>query len=68
MRARAAIRRPPDTPVAPRRPIRIRERRKNRVDVQPYEAPQVNDLGDVTEVTLGSAADDTADMNTARYY
>jgi len=38
------------------------------VDVQSYEPPQVTDLGDVAEVTLGSANDDTADMNTARYY
>jgi hypothetical protein len=38
------------------------------MDVQSYEAPQVTDLGDVAEVTLGTAADDTADMNTARYW
>jgi hypothetical protein len=40
------------------------------MDVQtyPYEPPQVTDLGDVTEVTLGSAASDTADMNSSRYY
>ncbi|MEV6602788.1 lasso RiPP family leader peptide-containing protein [Kutzneria sp. NPDC051319] len=38
------------------------------VDTESYQTPQVTDLGDVTELTLGTAADDTADMNTARYY
>jgi hypothetical protein len=38
------------------------------MDALPYEAPELTDLGDVTEFTLGSGADDTADMNTARYY
>ncbi|MGH3620461.1 MAG: lasso RiPP family leader peptide-containing protein [Sciscionella sp.] len=38
------------------------------VDTQPYEPPQLTDLGEVTEFTLGAAAQDTADMNTARYY
>jgi hypothetical protein len=38
------------------------------VDTQPYEPPQLTDLGEVTEVTLGTADEDTADMNTARYY
>lgn len=33
-----------------------------------YERPQVADLGDVHTVTLGNAKDDTADMNTARYW
>jgi hypothetical protein len=38
------------------------------MDTQPYEPPELTDLGEVTEFTLGNAADDTADMNTARYY
>jgi hypothetical protein len=35
---------------------------------QPYVPPRVTALGTVRHVVLGSAADDTADMNTARYY
>ncbi|MGH3812652.1 MAG: lasso RiPP family leader peptide-containing protein [Pseudonocardiaceae bacterium] len=35
---------------------------------QRYEPPVVIDLGEVVELTLGSGAADTADMNTARYY
>lgn len=38
------------------------------MDDRPYEPPELTDLGEVTELTLGSAASDTADMNTARYY
>ena len=37
------------------------------VDIEPYESPELTDLGEVTELTLGSAAYDTADMNVARY-
>jgi hypothetical protein len=35
---------------------------------KPYTPPRVIALGKVREVVLGSAADDTADMNTARYW
>lgn len=35
---------------------------------QPYIPPRLTALGTVREVVLGSAKDDTADMNTARYY
>jgi hypothetical protein len=35
---------------------------------QPYEPPQLTDVGDVRKVTRGDGADDTADMNTARYF
>ena len=35
---------------------------------QGHRAPELTDLGEITEFTLGTAADDTADMNTARYY
>lgn len=37
------------------------------VDTQPYDPPEVTDLGEVTELTLGSSAYDTADLNVARY-
>lgn len=40
----------------------------NGVSDQPYESPQLSDLGAVREITLGSGADDTADMNASRYY
>lgn len=33
-----------------------------------YEPPELTELGDISEFTLGNAAHDTADMNTARYY
>lgn len=32
-----------------------------------YEPPMVIELGEARELILGSAAHDTADMNTARY-
>lgn len=32
-----------------------------------YEPPTLTDLGDARELTLGSAQDDTADLNQARY-
>lgn len=35
---------------------------------QRYERPRVADLGHVRDVVLGNAQDDTADMNTARYW
>jgi hypothetical protein len=35
---------------------------------KPYTPPRLTELGTVREVVLGSAAHDTADMNTARYY
>jgi hypothetical protein len=38
------------------------------MDIQPYQSPELTDLGDVTEFTLGNAAHDTADLNTSRYY
>lgn len=38
------------------------------VDIQAYEPPELTDLGRVAGFTLGNAAKDTADMNTARYY
>ncbi|WP_017566230.1 lasso RiPP family leader peptide-containing protein [Nocardiopsis synnemataformans] len=38
------------------------------MEEQDYEPPMVVELGDARELTLGNAADDTADMNTARYY
>jgi hypothetical protein len=44
------------------------EKEVNGVSDQPYESPQLSDLGAVREITFGSAADDTADMNTSRYY
>lgn len=34
----------------------------------PYCPPRLARLGTVREVVLGTAADDTADMNTARYW
>ncbi len=33
-----------------------------------YQPPELVELGDAREVTLGAADDDTADMNTAKYY
>ncbi|MGQ0838005.1 lasso RiPP family leader peptide-containing protein [Actinokineospora sp.] len=33
-----------------------------------YEPPRLDELGDVVELTQGSAADDTADMQTAKYW
>ena len=38
------------------------------VNADSYEPPVVTDIGAVTEVALGEGADDTADMNTARYW
>jgi hypothetical protein len=35
---------------------------------QQYEAPQVIELGNVVELTQGTAADDTADQATAKYW
>jgi len=35
---------------------------------KPYAPPRLVVLGKVHDVVLGSAADDTADMNTARYW
>lgn len=35
---------------------------------QTYEPPALIDLGDVRELTLGAGAQDTADLNAARYY
>ncbi|WP_433701336.1 lasso RiPP family leader peptide-containing protein [Nocardiopsis sp. CA-288880] len=32
-----------------------------------YEAPALTDLGDARELTLGSAQNDTADLDAARY-
>ncbi|WP_156184908.1 lasso RiPP family leader peptide-containing protein [Allosalinactinospora lopnorensis] len=37
------------------------------MQVETYEPPMVIELGDVRELTLGSAAHDTADTNVARY-
>lgn len=33
-----------------------------------YEPPVLVDLGDARELTLGTGAQDTADLNAARYY
>ncbi len=33
-----------------------------------YEPPVLIDLGDAREVILGNGAQDTADLNTSRYY
>ena len=33
-----------------------------------YESPIRDELGDVVELTMGTAADDTADMKTAKYW
>jgi hypothetical protein len=38
------------------------------VTKQPYVPQRVVALGTVREVVLGSASNDTADMNTARYW
>lgn len=35
---------------------------------KPYAPPRLTQLGTVREVVLGTASNDTADMNTARYY
>lgn len=35
---------------------------------QPYLPPRIVALGSVRDVVLGSASNDTADMNTARYW
>jgi hypothetical protein len=35
---------------------------------KPYAPPRMVVLGKVRDVVLGTAADDTADMNTARYW
>jgi hypothetical protein len=43
----------------------------NLVEVRPevaYQPPRLDELGDVVALTKGQAADDTADMNTARYW
>ncbi|MET9784398.1 lasso RiPP family leader peptide-containing protein [Nocardiopsis alba] len=34
---------------------------------QSYEEPVLIDLGDARDLTLGSAQEDTADLNQARY-
>ncbi|MFL1378824.1 hypothetical protein [Nocardiopsis protaetiae] len=34
----------------------------------PYESPTVTCLGEVRDVVLGSGSQDTADMNTSRYW
>lgn len=33
-----------------------------------YEPPTFDELGDVVELTRGTAAEDTADMKTAKYW
>ena len=33
-----------------------------------YEPPTLDELGGVVELTRGTAADDTADMTTAKYW
>lgn len=33
-----------------------------------YEPPTLVEVGDAVDLTRGTAADDTADMNTARYW
>lgn len=33
-----------------------------------YEPPRLDEVGDVVELTRGTAADDTADMKTSKYY
>ncbi|HLU96157.1 lasso RiPP family leader peptide-containing protein [Thermobifida alba] len=38
------------------------------MDEEIYQPPELVELGDAREVTLGAADDDTADMNTAKYY
>ncbi|GAA3986007.1 hypothetical protein GCM10022630_33190 [Thermobifida alba] len=42
--------------------------RKEKMDEEIYQPPELVELGDAREVTLGAADDDTADMNTAKYY
>ncbi|PWK83216.1 hypothetical protein C8D88_111101 [Lentzea atacamensis] len=38
------------------------------IDVPMYEAPELIELGGVVDLTNGTAADDTADMATAKYW
>jgi hypothetical protein len=33
-----------------------------------YEPPRLDEMGDVVELTRGTAADDTADAKTAKYW
>lgn len=33
-----------------------------------YEPPRLDEMGDVVALTRGTAADDTADMKTAKYW
>lgn len=33
-----------------------------------YEPPRLDEVGDVVELTRGTAADDTADMKTSKYF
>jgi hypothetical protein len=33
-----------------------------------YEPPRLDEMGDVVDLTRGTAADDTADMKTAKYW
>lgn len=33
-----------------------------------YEPPTLDEIGDVVELTRGTAADDTADMKTSKYW
>lgn len=33
-----------------------------------YEPPRLDELGDVVDLMRGTAADDTADMQTAKYW
>lgn len=35
---------------------------------QAYEPPVLIDLGDARELILGNGSQDTADLNTSRYY
>jgi hypothetical protein len=42
--------------------------RSQPVTKQPYVPARIVPLGSVRDVVLGTAADDTADMNTARYW
>lgn len=38
------------------------------MNTDPYEAPMLVELGSVAEFVLGAGSQDTADMNTARYW
>lgn len=38
------------------------------IEVPKYEAPELIELGGVVDLTNGTAADDTADMATAKYW